>query len=108
MGADTSLKNKAGLTPLHYIAIHGNPQLTIIIPAYLIDITTANTNMTMLHCASHSGNDDVVRYLLEHGALVCFSCFLAFHFFLTIHFFFLIFRKIHVIVMVIHLFIQLV
>lgn len=72
MGADISAKNKAGLSPLHYIAIHGNPQLTMIIPSYLIDITTSNTNMTMLHCTSHSGHEDIVRYLLDHGALVKF------------------------------------
>jgi ankyrin repeat protein len=71
MGADVSLKNKLGLSSLHYFAMNGNHQLaSVVIPTYLIDITSTKTNLTMLHCAAQTGREEIVEYLLDHGAQV--------------------------------------
>ena len=67
MGGDTSLRNKSGLTSLHYICMNGNMQLTVLIRDYMINVATS-TGLTLLHCAADMGHEEMVDYLVEHGA----------------------------------------
>jgi ankyrin repeat protein len=62
-----TLRNKMGLTCLHFIAINGNMDLAPYIPQNLIDIAT-NSGLTLLHFASDMGHLPMIQFLLSKHA----------------------------------------
>ena len=68
-GADSSLRNKAGITSLHIICIRGVMELTQLIRDYMINVATGS-GLTLLHCAADQGHLDVVRYLTSNGVQI--------------------------------------
>jgi len=66
-GADSSLRNKAGITSLHIVCIRGVMELTQLIRDYMINVATGS-GLTLLHCAADQGHNELVKYLIKHGA----------------------------------------
>lgn len=71
-GADISLRNKMGMTCLHYIAINGNLELaTAYVTESMVNVAT-NSGLTLLHFASDMGHVAMVKYLLlKHANVHC-------------------------------------
>ncbi|KAL9168773.1 hypothetical protein ABFS82_04G036900 [Erythranthe guttata] len=67
-GADITIANSKGMTPLHYAAEQGNEELMEILLSKGADIESNSVNGTPLQYAASLENLDSVRLLLEHGA----------------------------------------
>ena len=69
-GADATLRDKHGRTPLHFAAQYGHEVLcATLLEAQGVDVNAKdNDEWTPLHLASLKGNAEVVRFLLEKGA----------------------------------------
>ncbi|KAJ1469911.1 ankyrin repeat-containing domain protein, partial [Baffinella frigidus] len=75
-GADTSAKNSAGQTPLHWTAgqihdeqWHGHPDVALMLLERGVDISTKdNVGNTSMHFAAECGHYVMARLLLEQGA----------------------------------------
>ncbi|KAJ5740278.1 ankyrin repeats (3 copies) domain-containing protein [Penicillium malachiteum] len=66
---DVNSRGINGLTPLHFAAIAGDLAMaTILIEHADLEAMDDHFGWTPLHCASDSGNDEVVRLLLDLGA----------------------------------------
>lgn len=69
-GADTNIKNNAGISPLHFAASYGNVKLCELLLIYGADINILHTayRHTPLIIASSRGHAPVVKFLLSHNA----------------------------------------
>ena len=69
-GADATLRNKEGKTPLHLAAEKGHEVVcATLLEAQGVDVNAKNNyRWTPLHLASQEGKAEVVRFLLEKGA----------------------------------------
>jgi ankyrin repeat protein len=69
-GADPTLRNIEGGTPLHDASLSGNAKVVELLLARGAEINSLNTrdHSTPLHYAASFGRLDVVRTLVEHGA----------------------------------------
>jgi len=68
-GVSVNVRNKAGIAPLHFAALHGH----VDIAEYLIDAGAEleiqdNIGMTPLHLSSAFGKKEIVELLLSRGA----------------------------------------
>ena len=69
-GANPALTSTNGSTALHFAARRGNDQVAeLLVHHAKVDINSKDSaHMTPLHLACVSGNTDISRMLLDHGA----------------------------------------
>ncbi|KAN0118906.1 hypothetical protein V8E52_004678 [Russula decolorans] len=68
-GADINAPNQAGLTPLHWAAMHGTLEVVRLLLEHGADVEVKdNKAKTSLQVAAEEGRDEVVELLREHGA----------------------------------------
>lgn len=68
-GADLSLLDQGGLTPLHWAALFGLKETAEILCEAKADVNTQTKNgETPLHMAAEKGKLEMVQYLLSQGA----------------------------------------
>ena len=72
-GADILSKNDDGYTPLHYLAARGLSTLLRQVAEMREDFdanTTGSKDTSLLHCAAEQGHLEMIRTLIELGAVV--------------------------------------
>ncbi|MCF6768319.1 ankyrin repeat domain-containing protein [Thiotrichales bacterium 19S11-10] len=69
-GADPTIINKKGCTPLHYAAVRGNIKIVnLLLKEENIEINTVSKGkLSALHFAARQGHVDVVKSLIDSGA----------------------------------------
>jgi ankyrin repeat protein len=68
-GADSTVQNKAGWTPLHAAVHWGHEDVACFLLDYRVDPTAHERDAwTLLHLVSQWGHEEVAHLLVEHGA----------------------------------------